>query len=275
MKNYRNYSHVEYGITASKGNQVKFCDEDLWYKIDFLGYEGAAEYICSELLKQTNITDFIEYKLAQIKINEKVYMGCVSKNFLKDGETLVTADKLFKTYRNISIEEKLRNMGTAQAISYFVSEVEEITGIPEYGKYLTTMLEWDAFVLNEDRHFNNIAFIYDGKSYRPAPLFDNGAALLSDTRDDYPLQNNVYGLIPKVYAKPFSKDFDKQIDIAKKLYGSNLKFIKDLEIPQHVEQTIRDLYGNKIFDRINLIFQHQRYLSDIPQIKASSYDRKK
>lgn len=34
---------------SSKGNQLKFQIGDRWIKADFLGYEGAAEYVASEI----------------------------------------------------------------------------------------------------------------------------------------------------------------------------------------------------------------------------------
>lgn len=31
-------------ISSSKGNQIKMIDDNSWYKIDYLGYEGLAEF---------------------------------------------------------------------------------------------------------------------------------------------------------------------------------------------------------------------------------------
>ena len=36
---------------SSKGNQMKWLKNDVWYKADYTGYEGLAEYIVSYLLK--------------------------------------------------------------------------------------------------------------------------------------------------------------------------------------------------------------------------------
>ena len=35
---------------SSKGNQLKWRKDNLWYKADYTGYEGLAEYLVSELL---------------------------------------------------------------------------------------------------------------------------------------------------------------------------------------------------------------------------------
>ena len=40
----------EQGRKSSKGNQLKFEQDGIWYKADYLGYEGLAEYVVSKLL---------------------------------------------------------------------------------------------------------------------------------------------------------------------------------------------------------------------------------
>lgn len=50
-----------------------------------------------------------------------------------------------------------------ERIQYMVEQVERITEIEGFGKYITAMLEIDAFFVNEDRHTNNIAVIYNEK----------------------------------------------------------------------------------------------------------------
>ena len=34
---------------SSKGNQLKWENEDTWYKADYMGYEGLSEYVISRL----------------------------------------------------------------------------------------------------------------------------------------------------------------------------------------------------------------------------------
>lgn len=34
-------------------------------------------------------------------------------------------------------------------------------------------------ILNEDRHLNNLALIFDGNSFKPSPIFDNGLSLFT------------------------------------------------------------------------------------------------
>ncbi len=36
---------------SSKGNQLKWCRNNVWYKADYMGYEGLVEYVVSRLWK--------------------------------------------------------------------------------------------------------------------------------------------------------------------------------------------------------------------------------
>ena len=63
----------------------------------------------------------------------------------------------------------------------------------------------DFIVLNEDRHFGNFGLIRNantGEWVEPAPIFDTGSSLFYES-----IRINAKA----VEAKPFSKDFDKQI----------------------------------------------------------------
>ena len=64
-------------------------------------------------------------------------------------------------------------------IKFLVNFAEQTTGLQNFGQHLTSMLEIDAFFLNEDRHTNNIAVQYNAAddTYALCPLFDNGLSL--------------------------------------------------------------------------------------------------
>ena len=47
---------------TSKGNQPKWQLNGRWYKADHMGYESLAEVLISQLLKQSNAPDFVEYR---------------------------------------------------------------------------------------------------------------------------------------------------------------------------------------------------------------------
>ena len=42
---------------SSKGNQLKWENKGIWYKADYTGYEGLAEYMISHLLKKSTLTE--------------------------------------------------------------------------------------------------------------------------------------------------------------------------------------------------------------------------
>lgn len=67
--------------------------------------------------------------------------------------------------------------------------------------------------LNEDRHFNNLAVIYDTKNnkYTTAPIFDNGKSLLNGNRSYRP-SFSIDENIKKVIALPFSGNHKKMFD---------------------------------------------------------------
>lgn len=260
MKIFNNTDGSTGNSYSSKGNQLKFEIDDKWYKADFLGYEGAAEYAVSKLLQYTNIPEYVTYRLEEISYNGKSFNGCVSANFLKEGQQLITAERLFLSYYDKSASDMLNGLSVQNKIKKFVDCIETITGLTQFGKYLTMLLELDALILNEDRHFHNIAVLQNAdKTFAYCPVFDNGASFLSDIRNDYPLEKNIYGLIPDVTAKPFSKDFDEQLECCQKLYGCQLQIAASVNLANEVNE-LSNMYGNIITSRICNIFEHQHSL---------------
>lgn len=108
------------------------------------------------------------------------------------------------------------------------------------------MLEVDAFFLNEDRHTNNIAVLYDDtdETYSLCPLFDNGLSLLSDTSLDFPLERPLEDCLQAIEAKPFSRPFDDQLDAAEGLYGIQLRFSFGSHDVKDIIDAFRSEYGN-------------------------------
>lgn len=244
---------------GSKGNQLKLSVDDKWYKGDYLGYEGASEYLASEILKQSNISDFVPYELIQFTFQDKPFMGCVSpaiQNAHPKAE-IITLDNFFLRTTGKTIEKQTEGKGISEKIEYIVNNVEKLTGIKNFGQHLSTLFEFDAFILNEDRHYNNIAILEedDGTRYSLCPIFDNGAGFLSDTRNDYPLSEPVPKIILKVKAKPITKDFVKQVEAVESLYGSYLK-LYPLNLTEAFEN-IEKYYGENIRTRMETIVRIQ------------------
>ncbi len=249
--------------TNTNGNQYKIKSDNMWFKADYLGYEGVSEMIASLIAKHSNIGDYVKYQIKTVtdEYDGRIFRGCISKDFLPNKNCkIITSLELFKQYKGIDIYKETQNMSAKDRIKYFVDGIEEITGIKIYGPYLTKMLEFDAFVLNEDRHFNNIAFLYDSEmeKFSLTPLFDNGAAFMSDTSMDYKIGGNTRGMISKVKAKPFSTDFDKQVKAAESLYGKQLQIDKNNQIPFWTKETIIEYYGEEVLNRIEYTINHQK-----------------
>ena len=53
----------EDGRQSSKGNQLKFERDGIWYKADYLGYEGLVEYTVSKLLGFSDLdrNEYVDY----------------------------------------------------------------------------------------------------------------------------------------------------------------------------------------------------------------------
>lgn len=187
--------------SSSRGNQLKWMRNGECIKLDCLGYEGIAEFFVSKLLEYTDVTDFVQYsKCVVVEDGVRLGNGCKSADFLHD-----------------DIEVTFGQILDSNLVGYSASydEVRDIildeTGV-DVKKYVDQILCLDAITVNDDRHFNNFALLRgnDG-SYKTAPIFDNGAALLSDVIS-YPMSAPLLENLKKVQAKPFSIDFLRQLN---------------------------------------------------------------
>ena len=247
----------------SKGVQEKFKisinNIEYWCKLDSRGYEGLAEAVASNILYFSNIESFVPYSLKQFQYNGKIYNGCISENFLPLGCNLVTVDKLYKTYYGKDTLSVCKRNILSDTIEAFVKDTASLTGITEeeLGKYFTSLIEFDSFILNDDRHFNNIAFIEHSGSFIPSPFFDNGSGLLSDEIFYWGEDTLDYKtMIREVKAKPFSEDFTKQKEVFENLYGECFVLPKNLDINYFLPQNTQ-FYDSQILERISFVLQHQ------------------
>jgi len=242
--------------TSSKGNQIKWRRSDgFWAKADDMGYEGLAEQVAFGLLAHSNFDVYAEYAVCKIYEEDKTYTGCVSADFISAGEELITLARLFQA-DVLRYDRDMEKMSASQRLQYLIEHTERITGMNGFGKWLGMLLEFDAFILNEDRHLNNIAIVKkpDG-TYKPMPVFDNGAAFLSDTTRDYPLGSGLglSRLISRVRSKPTVTDFDKQLAAVDEVVGLSLKF--DC-LPDAIQVQSQE-YSEQIVARVQSILNHQ------------------
>ena len=64
---------------SSKGNQLKWESEGVWYKADYTGYEGLAEYVVSKLLRYSNYVYLFIFCMKRKKLGiSKQYTGAVA-----------------------------------------------------------------------------------------------------------------------------------------------------------------------------------------------------
>lgn len=247
--------------TSSKGNQNKWFSDGIWYKEDGWGYEALSEVLVSRLLKKTNIGSYVCYEYERVEKGTRVLPGCRSEDFMTpEDDKLVSVERLFQTYRDESAAKAIiKFTDTEDRIRYVAENVAEFTGLTDFGVYLKKILTVDAFFLNEDRHFHNIAVIWkkDG-TYRECPIFDNGASLFSDVRGDYPLGLDLEQCYEKIQAKPFSVSFDVQMDACELLYGGfrfRAEFtMKDVEA---VLEEFAGIYDEKILERVRQVMRMQ------------------
>jgi hypothetical protein len=227
--------------TSSKGNQEKWYDKstDTWYKLDQFGYEALAETLISVLLERSNIeTDscftFVRYSMEKLNVRYQVRNGCASRNFLKQGQSLITINRLLTSYLGFPLKQKLITFSSdKKRIAYLADATADYTGLSEFPRYLTLLFEVDALFCNDDRHLNNIAVIEQDETYNYCPIFDNGAGLLSN------MQLSQMDIIPKALlavlrARPLGTTFTRQMNSARSLFG------KQLVMPAFSAKGIRD-----------------------------------
>lgn len=222
-------SEEQIAETSSKGNQEKWFDRQTnrWYKLDQYGYEALAETLISLLLERSNIEagtpfTFVRYRMAQINVHGRDRTGCVSENFLKPGQAIITADHLLSSVLGVPLRAKLARLPSIQQrIAFLGSAVAQYTGLQAFPQYLTLLFEIDALFCNDDRHLNNIAMLEQDGRYLYCPIFDNGAGLLSNTQL-LRMDIEPRALLSGLQASPFLTSFTRQRNAARRVTGAQL-----------------------------------------------------
>ena len=159
---------------TSKGDQPKWQMNGKWYKADHMGYEALAEVLVSQLLKQSNVPNFVEYKPVLIQYQGKEIPGCASKNFRRKDEMLVPFERLHRAYKGRGLAAALGEINEPQErIRYTVDFIEQTTRPNRYWSVSDTAAGIGRLLLNEDRHTNNLAVIRNEKTkeFRLCPSF--------------------------------------------------------------------------------------------------------
>lgn len=192
---------------SSIGTQRKYYDKGYWYKQNRNGYEGRAEYLASVVLSCSNMDEYVKYECCKINGTD----GCRSFNFLKEGDSYISLQRLYDIYHGGQLAERIRIYDdVAERIDYVVAFTEKCTGI-NIREYLGKLLTFDMLIVNVDRHFNNIGIIVNSLAgqYRTAPAFDHGNSLLSDF-GRYDQEDSLAGNIEKATGHPFCVNLERQ-----------------------------------------------------------------
>ncbi len=226
--------------TSSKGDQSKWLVKEKWIKQNTRGYEDIAEYVASLILKASTLdsSQYVLYEPCEIQFDHgQVTKGCYSLDFRGSEQQEISLERLFEKHFE-STGDILENtkLSTKEKIVQIVEKVQLFTGL-NIMLPLTRMLAFDALILNEDRHTNNLLFLYNYNldKWKLAPMFDHGLSLLSDVKD-YPQGVDIEILKRKVKAKPFNTSFKKQLA----LYEGP-PFIDEEKIRELLELTPYDL----------------------------------
>ncbi|MDE6627466.1 MAG: hypothetical protein K2K56_14010 [Lachnospiraceae bacterium] len=206
---FREDVEEEYIITqigTSEGTQIKYKKDGFWYKKDNRGNEGMVEYLVSKLLTFSDMAmdDYVLYEPGYI--ND--IPGCRSKNFLREGEELVTVYRLYYNEFGKDLSQVLAGLEKMEdRIEYVLRFVNQSCNL-DMRDYLKKVIMLDMIVLNEDRHLNNLAVIFKEEHFVCAPIFDNGVSLLTANQSvnwKFSIEENV----KRVIARPFSGSHEK------------------------------------------------------------------
>lgn len=235
------------------GSQSKWFVDNYYYKMDDIGYEGLAETLASEMLKKSNITNFVEYRPILINYKNKDSLGCYSYNFIDNKKTLLPITHLFKKENEFRVLEQPYINHKYQIIT-FIDTVKNITNLQDFDKYLTSMFEFDSLIKNTDRHLSNIAVLYDNKTkeYDYCPIFDNGRSLETAIQRASNLKE-----FSQLSASPFTKTFDEQTKICEDIAGQQFVTTFSMNDLAKTLEFCSRFYDNVTLSKVELFFTHQ------------------
>ncbi len=257
---------------TSKGNQLKWKQDGYWYKVDQFGYEGVAETVVSSFLKKVAVPfAFVSYEQVKIVYEGKEYTGCRSRDFYEENTALqgymqIPLERLHRKYTGEGLADHLAHFREVDDRVFYTTDfVRNVTGLSRFDDYLTFLIQTDAFFLNEDRHTNNIAVLWKPETdeYEYCPYFDFGLSLFADTKEDFPLSLDFEACRKVIRAKPFSVDFDEQLDACEKIGANELRFpFRRGEMRKEAEAKLSDIECEESFKhRVieTLAYQAKKY----------------
>jgi len=158
---------------SSRGYAKKARIGDTWYKVSAGAFNAQAEVVASRLAAYTNLSSFASYEMCVVNGE----YATASKDYIC-GRRYETLKGLHARVTGTPIESVAQHLSGCDLLQYTRKLILAELGydmIPE----VSMLLQFDALVLNEDRHFNNILFVGGNGKWELAPAFDFDCSLFS------------------------------------------------------------------------------------------------
>ena len=162
---------------SSRGYSKKAPVGGFWYKVSAGAFNAQAEVVASRLAAYTNLGGYVSYGMCLVNGE----YATVSKDYIC-GRRYETLKGLHARVTGTPIESVSQHLSGADLLKYTRNLVRSELGYDMLPK-LSMLLQFDAPVLNEDRHFNNILFVEERGKWEMAPAFDFDCALYSCVED--------------------------------------------------------------------------------------------
>ncbi len=223
-------SNQKIAETSSKGNQEKwyYAGTDNWYKMDQFEYKALAETVISQLLERSNIEcdtpfTFLRYRMESLCVHGQKRTGCVSSNFLKEGQSIITLNHLLSRCLGMPLRDKLvRLTSDKRRITYpSRSHGKTIRALRTFPGISHCSLKWTRCSAT------TTGILTTSLSSRKT-VFTATALFLTTEPDFSPtrfsrMDIEPTALIASLKARPFLTTFTRQRNTARSLFGPQLR----------------------------------------------------
>jgi hypothetical protein len=167
---------------SSRGYAKKARAGGSWFKLSAGAFNAQAEAVASRLARYTNVGECVDYVMCDVNGE----YATRSQDFLT-GAVFETVKSLHAKVTGTPIESVSEALSGDSLFRYVANIVKRGIGFdllePVRFRKLSLLLQFDALVLNEDRHFGNILFVKRAGGWDLAPAFDFDCSLFSCVED--------------------------------------------------------------------------------------------
>ncbi|MCL2157974.1 MAG: HipA domain-containing protein [Oscillospiraceae bacterium] len=226
---------------SSRGYAKKAPIGDLWYKVSAGAFNAQAEVVASRLAAYTNLGSFVTYEMCLVNGE----YATVSKDYIR-ARRYETLKGLHARVTGTPIESVSQHLSGAELLRYTRNLVLSEIGYDMLAE-LSMLLQFDALVQNEDRHFNNIMFMQENGKWEMAPAFDFDCTLYSCVEDLTKLKDY------KSPALPYCKTHKEQLELMYSVSDVRLKLMAfDIEeITSGVWEDRHQIGKNEVANYLN------------------------